>query len=307
MSSTYMPTSNWTDRTIKGRGSTTSPSRSHKPETFRGDRSAAATNKTASAEGKTPRSDGLMDQIQAARETQIFSDGDVDVMDLPMDPHPAQAASSAVMDQPLDDALPLENPDEAGVGATSVTAPIASPEPRQRTSGNLRNTLLMAAPVAIVAVAAVGFLMLNQGEGAPTPAAAPLPETAPQVADEALVGMPVTDATVVPEAASLTAPAAAAVITQASPVRPEPRVNEAPRASAQAEEAAQQSTAQAAVATTVRAEPVQESIVIEPTEPVALEPIAAETQTAPVVIDTISPSTESPALDPVTSSTPPPQ
>lgn len=246
-----MPTSNWTERTLKGRDLSPRPLRPAEPASFRSD-----------------PDDALQD------EPTLFADDDADdLMNRPMiEAELAEGEPDAVrrvpittgeaddlMDRPLIDAAPERGTtasDDLGDRASESAGPLGATRARdevitprfeqERTefrpahaaapAKDRSRLLLVAVPVAVVALGAVAWLALSGG-GDQTPAApadplAIAPAAAPISGAEPLIGMPVTE-TGLPEGGALpaaSAPAARAETSAPSRARPDSAAPEPGRA-----------------------------------------------------------------------------
>lgn len=315
MSSTYMPTSNWTHRTLKGRDLSDRQRRLLEPVSLRElPKKATATKQPVVRE--EPSSDGLMDQIQATLDINRSASGG-DLMDRPMDEVVAVQESAAIMDMSMDapsgvvtgQSIMDIDLGDSEIGARAVESPVLNADQaddgalhteqrtysQNRSAVGGRKALLMAAPVALAAVAAVGFLALNNVGAGSSEASLPLAQ--PVAADTALVGMPVSDASRIESEAVPNSPEVEG--SAAASETPVARTAERPPAPASQASVQRRAAPEPAVVEPVSADPAASSIAIEPTAPVAVTPVVDATILEPIATPVATP-------EPIVVAEPPP-
>lgn len=279
MSSSYTPTSNWTDRGIKGRSLDPKPLRPTEPVSFRTDPAADRLSRQLTDDVRRTRQEPAP---QALAEDDVLnqpmvnaiepgSDVGGDIFDAPMINSIDEArADDGVLDAPLAAAATPSARAEV-IEPRFEAGPASTPAYTARQGGGSRAKLLMvAAPVALVAAIGVGWLAFGQGQ---SPAPAVEPESSVQIAaaspapaaGDSLINMPVSDASA-PAGQVIEAPAAASVASAPVTPRPERTAPARPAAAPATEEAS---------APVIAAEPAAESPTIS-TEPVAPAPEASE-------------------------------
>lgn len=302
MSTSYTPTSNWTDRDLKGRDLKAKPVRPAEPISFTSDpaterlsRRMAEDVRPALGEQTVREAD---DDFMNRPMVNTSADGAVvdgpDIFDAPMitetvaDAH----ADDSVLDAPMIGAPRARAED----GRPLVTAGIASTMDLDRRLGEGRHEDLVPAYVAapkregvspllmvggalgVVAVAAVGWLALSGGEPSTPVEAGPSLQAGPAAPPaDPLINMPVSETGAV-ETAALT-PEVAASAPPARPARVEPVRDRPVRAEAAPAESA---PATAIIAPTEPATPTMsleaapEPVVEAPAPLIATEPLSPQ-------------------------------
>lgn len=288
MSTSYTPTSNWTDRDLKGRDLRAKPVRPAEPVSFSSDPASNRLSRRMAADVRPSREDeapigpladdDFMNRPMVNASAQDAAVDGPDIFDAPMlnESSPSRSTDDSVFDAPMVEARPIQADRGEPILATSassavigdrysanarddVITPTYGAAPRRK---GLSPILMVGAPLGVAAVAFVGWLALAGGE--PT---APATEAAPPALEIAaatpvadpLINMPVSETGATVETAEL-APAAT------SPATPTPRP--ARSTPAQSEARVEPAPAERAPATAITAE--------EPTTPaISPEPTAA--------------------------------
>ena len=285
MSTSYTPTSNWTDRDLKGRDLRAKPVRPAEPVSFSSDPATdrlsrrMAADVRPSREDETPMvasaDDDFMNRPMVNSSAQDAVIDGPDIFDAPMlnQSSPSRSIDDSVFDSPMVEARPIRTDRDAAIMATSsssavvgdrysadahddVITPTYGAAPRRK---GLSPVMMVGVPIGVAAVAAVGWLALSGGEPtAPTEASPPPLEIAAATpAADPLINMPVSETGATVETAEL-APAAAA------PDTPTPRPTRS--TPAQSEARAEPAPAERAPATAITAEePATPTVSPEPT------------------------------------------
>lgn len=261
MSTSYTPTSNWTDRDLKGRDLKAKPVRPAEPVSFSSDPATDRLSRRMAADVRPsredespivpPADDDFMNRPMVNSSAQDAVIDGPDIFDAPMlnQSSPSRSIDDAVFDSPMVEARPIRTDRDAATMATSassavvgdrysadahddVITPTYGAAPRRKGPSPI---MMVGVPVGIAAVAAVGWLALSGGEPtAPTEASPPSLEIAAATpAADPLINMPVSETGATVETAEL-APAVAAPATptprptRSTPVQSEVRAGPAP-------------------------------------------------------------------------------
>ena len=251
---------------------------------------------TSKSDLDTNRRDALLD---APLTSKLDGSARSDMFDAPLTTKADLDGSALSDDRPLTRREPRVERSAAPLTTAAYAAPSDVMTPRYEERADEAHTpaygqarpksrsrmLLMAAPVGLAAVAAVGFIALNSGGEATaptptTPAAEPL-AAAPVAAEPALTGMGVSD---------LGASAPAVETAAATPPAPRVQARAATRPAARPETRPETRSApaetQAAATPTPPAAPVEQPIVAQPTP---VEPTVTAPTTAPEPLITTEP------------------
>jgi len=308
MSTSYTPTSNWTDRDLKGRDLRAKPVRPAEPVSFSSDPATDRLSRRMAADVRPSREDeapsvpaaddDFMNRPMVNSSAQDAAIDGPDIFDAPMlnQSSPSRSMDDAVFDAPMVEARPIRPDRDEAIMATSassavvgdryfadahddVITPTYGAAPRRK---GMSPIMMVGVPVGVAAVAAVGWLALSGGEpAAPTTETAPPPLeiTAATSAADPLINMPVSETGATIETAEL-APAAAV------PATPTPRP--ARSTPAQSETRAEAAPAERAPATAVTAEepatptvspepaPAPETSVETPAPLISTEPLSPQ-------------------------------
>jgi hypothetical protein len=237
MSTTYTPTSNWTDRDLKGRDLQAKPLRPSEPVSFSSDPATERLSRRMAQDVRpvrdAPATDLMADDDFMNRPMVNESDARAahdgpDIFDAPMvNVVSADSASdSSVLEAPMADTRQTmaSAPTPRAELPDAAIAPTYGASPRRR---GLSPMVMVGAPLGVAAVAAIGWLALSGGETAapPVEATQPLEISAAAPAADPLINMPVSE-TGAPIASVDLAPAAVSTPTprpaRAAPSRPEP-------------------------------------------------------------------------------------
>lgn len=259
MSTSYTPTSNWTNRDLKGRDLNTKPLRPAEPVSFSSDpaterlsRRMAEDVRPAPDAGAVEADDDFWNQPMVNASAAGAAVDGPDIFDAPMvnTLSPNHSTEDSVFDAPMVEARPVRTDREDAVIATTAPAaglgdrfaidardevitPTYGAAPSRK---GLSPIMMVGITVGVVAVAAVGWLALSGGEPA-----APVTETAPPPleiaaaapAADPLINMPVSETGAAVETADLSLPAAAPATpaprpARSTPARTETRAEPAP-------------------------------------------------------------------------------
>lgn len=239
MSTSYTPTSNWTDRDLKGRDLRAKPVRLAEPVSFSSDPAADRLSRRMAADVRprhedeapmvAPADDDFMNRPMVNSSAPDAVIAGSDIFDAPMfnESSSSRSTDDSVFDAPMVEARPIHADREDATLATSassavvgdrysaaqddVITPAYGAAPRRK---GLSPMMMVGVPVGVAAVAAVGWLALSGGEAAtPNEAVPPSLEIAAATpAADPLINMPVSETGATVETAEL-APAAAAVAT----------------------------------------------------------------------------------------------
>ena len=258
MSTTYTPTSNWSNRDLKGRDLQARPLRPSEPVSFGSDPATDRLSRRMSDDVRPVRDEPAVEALADddfmnrpmvnASDDSAVRDGP-DIFEAPMVNTVSQdaASDSSVLDAPMADAAPsriarrepgLVDGEPAVAASRSeaalrndVITPAYGEAPRRR---GLSPMVMIGAPLGVAAVAAIGWLALSGNETAAPPAEAtqPLEIAAAAPAADPLINMPVSE-TGAPMASACsrrlgssqpTPPPVRAAPARTEPVRTEPAV-----------------------------------------------------------------------------------
>lgn len=303
MSTSYTPTSNWTNRDLKGRDLDTRPLRPAEPVSFNSDPATERLSRRMTEDVRPVRDkpvvsdaadDDFMDRpmVNASSDRAVI-DGP-DIFDAPMvnTLSPTASTEGSVFDTPMMDHRPERAPDDEAVVAAAApsalslhTSPHVHDEVITPSYGaapvrrGLSPVLMVGAPLAVVAVAAVGWMALSGGEPTPPTAEPTQPQeiaaATPIPAADPLINMPVSETGAPVEVAAAATPTRSppqARPARAEPVRTQPaRAEPAPAESAPP--AAIVASEPATPAVSPEPAPAQEPAVEPPPPLIATEPL----------------------------------
>lgn len=306
MSTTYTPTSNWSNRDLKGRDLQARPLRPSEPRSFGSDPATDRLSRRMADDVRPVRDEPAVDALADddfmnrpmvnASDDGAARDGP-DIFDAPMVntvSHDA-ASDSSVLDTPMADVAPsriarreadiVDGEPAMAASSTSdaalrndVITPAYGEAPRRR---GLSPMVMVGAPLGVAAVAAIGWLALSGGETAapPVEATQPFEIAAAAPAADPLINMPVSE-TGAPIASADLTPAAVSTPTP-RPARAAPAQTEPVRAPAVVAQTAPETAITAPVepaAPAISPEPVSasEPAVEAPAPLIATEPLSPQ-------------------------------